>query len=167
MKKIISFLLALLMPICAGAETLSQQLDAPEHVTASYASNTGKTVIEIDAPVYIPETNQMYLIPVESMPLEDDIVTQVYELMWPGTALPEMKIDDEKITYSVEGKGTFKGYGKHTATLGERAVMVKCPIWRAIMGSVSIQNGELMTPCCTTAISCSEKLKAKGLLDTL
>lgn len=121
MKKMIAILLALLLPICAGAETLSQQLGAPEHVTASYASNTGKTVIEIDASVYIPETNQMYLIPVESMPLEDDIVNQVYELMWTGTALPEMKIDDEKITYSVEGKGTFKGYGKHTATLGERA----------------------------------------------
>lgn len=118
MKKMIALLLALVLPVCAGAETLSEQLGSPEHVTASFASNTGKTVINIDAPVYVPDVEQLFLIPVDSMVLDDSCVQQVYRLMWPDDTLPRLETDDENVTYSVEGKGTFKGYGKHSATIG-------------------------------------------------
>lgn len=118
MKKVIAILLALLLPLCASAETLREQVNAPEHITVSIASNTGKTVINIDAPVYVPDVEQLFLIPVDSMALDDALVQQVYQLMWPDDAMPELKTDDENVTYSIEGKGTFKGYGKHSATIG-------------------------------------------------
>ena len=114
----IAILIALMLPLCAGAETIAQQISAPEYITASFASNTGKTVINIDASVYVPDVEQLYLIPVDSMALEDEVVQQVYQLMWPDAALPELKTDDENVTYSIEGKGAFKGYGRHTATIG-------------------------------------------------
>lgn len=118
MKRMIAILLALMLPVCASAETLREQVNAPEHITASFASNTGKTVIHIDASVYVPTAERLYLIPVDSMPLDDETVQQVYLLMWPGAALPRLETDDENVTYSVEGKGTFKGYGKHSAAIG-------------------------------------------------
>ena len=115
MKKVIAILLAMLLPLCASAETLREQVNAPEHITVSIASNTGKTVINIDAPVYVPDVEQLFLIPVDSMALDDSCVQQVYRLMWPDDTLPRLETDDENVTYSVEGKGTFKGYGKHSA----------------------------------------------------
>lgn len=118
MKKVIAILLAMLLPLCASAETLREQVNAPEHITVSIASNTGKTVINIDAPVYVPDVEQLFLIPVDSMALDDSCVQQVYRLMWPDDTLPRLETDDENVTYSVEGKGTFKGYGKHSATIG-------------------------------------------------
>lgn len=117
MKRIIAFLLALMLPLCASAETLREHLNAPERITTTFASNTGKTVIDIDAPVYVPDVEQLYLIPVDSMAMDDELVQQVYQMMWPEAALPKLETDDENVTYSIEGKGTFKGYGKHSATI--------------------------------------------------
>lgn len=121
MKNMIALLLAMLLPVCAVAETVYQQVNAPEHITASFASNTGKTVVNIDAPVYVPDVEQLYLIPVDSMALDDALVQQVYRLMWPDDTLPRLETDDENVIYSIEGKGTFKGYGKHSATIGNWA----------------------------------------------
>lgn len=118
MKKCLALLLVLMLPLCANAETLREQVNAPEHVITSFTSNTGKTVINIDAPVYVPDVEQLYLIPVDSMAMDDELVQQVYHLMWPEAELPQLETDDENVTYSIEGKGTFKGYGKHSATIG-------------------------------------------------
>ena len=54
MKKVIAVLLALLLPLCASAETLREQVNAPEHATGRWTSNTGHTVITMDAVVIIP-----------------------------------------------------------------------------------------------------------------
>lgn len=118
MKKMIALLLALLFPLYAGAETVCQQVNAPESVSVCFKSNTGKTVIEVDAAVSVPDAEQMYRIPVDSMPLADETVQQVYRLMWPESALPKLEVDDENVSVSVEGKGTFKGYVRHGASLG-------------------------------------------------
>lgn len=59
MKKIIAILLALMLPLCTSAETLVQQVDAPQHYQASYYSNTGKTEILINAVVHIPNTDHV------------------------------------------------------------------------------------------------------------
>ena len=48
MKKMITILLALLLPLCASAETLREQVNAPEHATGRWTSNTGHTVITMD-----------------------------------------------------------------------------------------------------------------------
>lgn len=59
MKKIIALLLAMLLPLCASAETLQDRLGAPEHVVDTFKSNTGKTVIEVNAAVYVPDARQV------------------------------------------------------------------------------------------------------------
>ena len=60
MKKVIAILLALLLPLCASAETLREQVNAPEHATGRWTSNTGHTVITMDAVVIIPETDHVH-----------------------------------------------------------------------------------------------------------
>ena len=60
MKKVIAILLALLLPMCASAETLREQVNAPEHATGRWTSNTEHTVITMDAVVMIPETDHVH-----------------------------------------------------------------------------------------------------------
>lgn len=59
MKKIIAGLLALMLPVCASAETIVQQVGAPETFQASYYSNTGKTAVLVDAAVYVPDVDHI------------------------------------------------------------------------------------------------------------
>lgn len=60
MKKWIALLLLLMLPLCASAETLQEQVNAPEHATGRWTSNTGNTVITMDAVVMIPETDHVH-----------------------------------------------------------------------------------------------------------
>jgi len=57
MKKPIAFLLALMLPVCAYAESLRERLGAPEQVTDSYLSATGKQAYTFDAPVEVPDAH--------------------------------------------------------------------------------------------------------------
>ena len=60
MKKMIAIiLLALMLPICASAETLRDQLDVPEHASGRWTSNTGNTIITMDAVVIVPDTDHV------------------------------------------------------------------------------------------------------------
>lgn len=59
MKRLLAFICALLLPVCAGAETIREQVNAPGQYQASYYSNTGKTEILVDAVVYIPDTDHV------------------------------------------------------------------------------------------------------------
>ena len=56
MKKIISLVLmcCILLPLCASAETIREQINAPETCQAEYFSNTGRTKITVDAAVNVP-----------------------------------------------------------------------------------------------------------------
>lgn len=117
MKKTLAILLASITFCSYALADVLDQVNAPASISDTFSSNTGKTVIQIDARVYVPDAVQMYCIPVDSATLEDEVTQQVYQLMWPDAALPSMESDDENVTISVEGKGTFKGYGKHTASL--------------------------------------------------
>ena len=57
MKKMIALLLALMLPLCASAETLREQLNVLEHATGRWESNTGHTIITMDAAVIVPEVD--------------------------------------------------------------------------------------------------------------
>ncbi len=59
MKKMIAFLLALSLPLCASAETLREQIGAPEHIQAAYSTNTGKSKVLVDAVVIVPDTERL------------------------------------------------------------------------------------------------------------
>ena len=60
MKKLIALLLALMLPLCASAETIREQVNAPKAYVATYYSNTGKTEIIVDAVVCMPETDHVH-----------------------------------------------------------------------------------------------------------
>ncbi len=59
MKKIIAFLFALLLPLCASAETLRAQVGAPERIQKSFYSRSGKTLFLVDAVVDVPDADQV------------------------------------------------------------------------------------------------------------
>lgn len=64
MKKLLVFILALMLPVCAGAETIAQQIGVPEHITGEWFSTTEKTVVQVDAQVIVPnvETINTYAV---------------------------------------------------------------------------------------------------------
>ena len=62
MKKIIALLLALLLPLCASAETIAQQIGAPAHVFETWTSNSGKLTVYLDADVVIPAVDEIFCI---------------------------------------------------------------------------------------------------------
>ena len=114
MKRMIAFLLALMMPVCAGAETVSQQVDAPAQVTDTFISKTGKTVITLNAKVSVPDAEAMYLIPVAPTAFSDELVPVLAEALWPGLGSSPMEIDEGNQTVSVNGVAE-RGYFKHAA----------------------------------------------------
>ena len=57
MKKIIAFVLAIVLLCPAALADVQSQVNAPEHVTDTFQSNTGKTIIQMDASVKIPSVS--------------------------------------------------------------------------------------------------------------
>lgn len=96
MKRMAAIFLAMVMTAlypAALAETVAEQVQAPERVMAEWTSGTGGTVIRIDAAVNVPDAETMGLIPVISVPFEDAMVPALAELLWPGLgADPETAI---------------------------------------------------------------------------
>lgn len=62
MKKLFLWILmgCLLLPICASAETIAQQINAPSVYQAEYYSNTGKSAVLVDAVVYVPDVESFH-----------------------------------------------------------------------------------------------------------
>lgn len=73
MKKVIAFLLMLMLPLCAGAENIAQQVNAPATYQADYYSNTKKTNVHVDATVYVPDVEAIntYAVAGRDVTLED------------------------------------------------------------------------------------------------
>jgi len=60
MKQIVSILLVFLLTICSAcAQPIQEQLNAPAHVSDIFTSNTGKTIITIEADVEIPDVEKI------------------------------------------------------------------------------------------------------------
>lgn len=88
MKKTLSLFLifCLLLPSIALADTIREQVNAPAHITDAFYSNTGKTTVQIDADVTVPQTDRvpMYFIrPRLFAPRRDDTGSQ-HSLWQPG-----------------------------------------------------------------------------------
>lgn len=99
------FLAALSSLPHARADTLRSRLNAPERVQAVFTSNTGKTVITLDAIVTVPEAAQMHLIPVTGRFPDTEELKRYARLFWPG--IPE------KVNVS-DGKGSvYSGHSEH------------------------------------------------------
>lgn len=87
MKKLIALLLALMLPVCAGAETVAQRVNAPEHVTETYQSPSGRTTVHVDAPVIVPAVETIHIyeaMPRTISPAETEAAANLYfgEQQW-------------------------------------------------------------------------------------
>ena len=116
MKEIISvfLMLCLLLPGIALADVQSQ-VSAPAHITDTFQSNTGKTVIDMDADITVPSAEALYLIPVKSTVFDDSMVSRLADLIWPGLGSQKLKIEDENDTASMEGRRQAHKYFRHLA----------------------------------------------------
>lgn len=80
MKKMIALLLALMLPVCAGAETIAQQLGAPEHIVGEFHSSSGRTTIYVDADIFIPAVENLHRWEVRSRLFSVEEIHQVADL---------------------------------------------------------------------------------------
>lgn len=60
MKRMIAFLIALMLPLCAGAETIRERVNAPKNASGRWTSKTENTIITMDATVVIPNTDHVH-----------------------------------------------------------------------------------------------------------
>ncbi len=77
MKKLMVSLLALLLPLCAGAETVREQIRAPEAYQNTYYSNTARTQITVDAAVFVPD---VACIPTYAVTVRDFTADEAWKL---------------------------------------------------------------------------------------
>lgn len=111
MKRMVALLLALMLPVCAGAETLSQQLGAPDVTVCEYQSASGRTHVYVDAQVVVPETDTVHIyevIPRTITPAETEKAANLYfgeQQWWHG--------DSEKaeVFYTEEAGSPYTVYG--------------------------------------------------------
>lgn len=90
MKRILSLFLViglLLSASFAHAETVREQVNAPERMEANLSSNTGKTTITVDAPIHVPDTASLYIIPVTNRAPSTEELKRFAEAYWPGINL--------------------------------------------------------------------------------
>jgi len=85
MKKPIAFLLALMLPVCSYAESLRNQLGAPEQVQAAFYSSTGKSEVLVDAVVYVPDTERISTYDVSGRDASAQDARQLATASAPGT----------------------------------------------------------------------------------
>ncbi|MBQ9262949.1 MAG: hypothetical protein IJ189_01920 [Clostridia bacterium] len=116
MKKTLSLFLVfcLLLPGIALADVQSQ-VNAPAHISDTFQSNTGKTVIDVDADITVPSADALYLIPVTSTVFDDSMVLLLADLVWPGLGSRKLEIIDENDTESMEGRRQVNKYFHHSA----------------------------------------------------
>lgn len=115
MKKVFVFLLVLMLLCPFALADVQSQVNAPTHITDTFQSNTGKTVIDMDADITVPSAEALYLIPVKSTVFDDSMVSRLADLIWPGLGSQKLKIEDENDTASMEGRRQAHKYFRHLA----------------------------------------------------
>lgn len=122
MKRTIICLLTvfLLSTSSALAQTVREQVVAPERISETYTSNTGRTTITLDACVSVPDAAEMYLIPVTAKAFDDAMVSSLAELIWPGLGGRKIEVGEGNETASLEGV-MMKGFWRHHASVIRRA----------------------------------------------
>ena len=115
MKKLLVFALVCALLCPAALADVPSQVNAPAHVTDTFQSKTGKTVIDVDAQVNVPDAKSMFLIPVRSTVFEDGTVPILADLIWPGLGSQQLKVADRNDTASIEGRRQVNQYFRHSA----------------------------------------------------
>ena len=115
MKKLLVFALVCALLCPAALADVQSQVSAPVHVADRFQSNTGRTVIDVDAQVNVPDAKSMFLIPVRSTVFDDGMVPILADLIWPGLGSQQLKVDDRNDTASIEGRRQVNKYIQHSA----------------------------------------------------
>ena len=115
MRKLLVFMLICTLLCPAALADVQSQVSAPTHVTDTFQSNTGKTVIDVDAQVNVPDAESMFLIPVRSTVFDDGMVPILADLIWSGLGSQQLKVDDRNDTASIEGRRQVNKYIQHSA----------------------------------------------------
>ena len=115
MRKLLVFMLICTLLCPAALADVQSQASAPTHVTDTFQSNTGKTVIDVDAQVNVPDAESMFLIPVRSTVFDDGMVPILADLIWPGLGSQQLKVADRNDTASIEGRRQVNQYFRHSA----------------------------------------------------
>ena len=103
---ILWLMLALAWP--AYAETVAEQVRAPERVQTEFASPSGGTVVFVDAPVIVPEAEAMYRIPVGPRIFGDEMVEGLAALFWPELQGPPKVEDVKEARYTYHWAGMMR-----------------------------------------------------------
>lgn len=84
MKRFLGLLLGLcLWTVSACAENVREQVDAPESIQADYYTNTGKSLVAVDAQVYVPDVEEIFLYPVQPRRFEAQELWALAECVLP------------------------------------------------------------------------------------
>ena len=117
MKKMLALLLALMLPVCAGAETIAQQLGAPENYTATWTSNSGKLTISLDAEIMIPAVEEVFCIDTTVHVFTPEEIQTMASLLMPiNSQSPEYELvysgayDDWRYRRDADGHQVEAGY---------------------------------------------------------
>ncbi len=125
MKKMLALFFVLLIPLSACADTAESQFNVPAQVIETITSNTGKTVITLNATVHVPTVQQMYIIPVDTAAFEDEMVQQLAACVWPSLSGKKMIVEDETDTESYQEKADKSTYHRHLAYLIQKPTRQK------------------------------------------
>lgn len=85
MKRLLAMVIALMLPLCACAETIREQIGAPESYQAEYQSHTGLTRITVDAQVIVPDVESVNTYAVSSRDVTAEDAKRIALSAAPGT----------------------------------------------------------------------------------
>lgn len=96
MKKMIALLLALMLPVCAGAETLREQLSIPMYMHETWQDEDMILPVVVDAPVVMPDIEQAYVVDVTSRIYSKNEVEALAQVFFGK----QVNVPDYSIVYS-------------------------------------------------------------------
>jgi hypothetical protein len=111
MRKMLTFLLALMLLCPAALADVQSQVNAPTAYNAVWQSNTGKTIITVDAVVEIPGAQQMMVYPTSQRKFSTDDMRRVAEAcfgdMSYGTVPDSLEYFSQRVINSAPSDPTF------------------------------------------------------------
>lgn len=123
MKKIIAILLLIMLPLCASAETVASQINAPEYVQDTFISNTGKTIVTVDARVEVPDVECISVVYMEPTVFDANEVRSVAQACF---TVPYPPVPDSLVPYQVPdaaGTSSFRITGQQENAQGLRETL--------------------------------------------
>ena len=84
MKRILAFLFTLLLLCPAALADVQSHVKAPAHVTDTFLSNTGKTVVSINADVTVPNVDKIPIYLVSPRLFNAEEMTRTADVLFGG-----------------------------------------------------------------------------------